>query len=49
MIGRNAARVVAFAAAIATAPFCAQAQEYPSQDIRFICGFPAGSGADVLV
>jgi tripartite-type tricarboxylate transporter receptor subunit TctC len=27
----------------------ARAQDYPSQDIRFICGFPAGSGADVLV
>ncbi len=27
----------------------AQAQEYPSQDIRFVCAFPAGSGADVLV
>jgi tripartite-type tricarboxylate transporter receptor subunit TctC len=27
----------------------AQAQQYPSQDIRVICAFPAGSGADVLV
>jgi tripartite-type tricarboxylate transporter receptor subunit TctC len=27
----------------------AHAQEYPSQDIRLICAFPAGSGADVLV
>jgi tripartite-type tricarboxylate transporter receptor subunit TctC len=27
----------------------AQAQSYPSQDIRFICAFPAGSGADVIV
>jgi tripartite-type tricarboxylate transporter receptor subunit TctC len=26
-----------------------QAQTYPSQDIRFICAFPAGSGADVIV
>lgn len=25
------------------------AQQYPSQDIHFICGYPAGSGADVLV
>jgi tripartite-type tricarboxylate transporter receptor subunit TctC len=25
------------------------AQEYPSHDIRLICAFPAGSGADVLV
>ena len=27
----------------------ASAQQYPSQDIHFICAFPAGSGADVLV
>lgn len=27
----------------------ARADDYPSQEIRFICGFPAGSGADVLV
>jgi tripartite-type tricarboxylate transporter receptor subunit TctC len=35
------------------APFAdvrgALAQEYPSQDIRLICGFPAGSGADIFV
>ena len=27
----------------------AVAQNYPNQDIRLICAFPAGSGADVLV
>ena len=27
----------------------AMAQAYPSQDIRFVCAFPPGSGADVLV
>jgi tripartite-type tricarboxylate transporter receptor subunit TctC len=27
----------------------AGAQEYPSQDIRLVCAFPPGSGADVLV
>jgi tripartite-type tricarboxylate transporter receptor subunit TctC len=27
----------------------AHAQSYPNQDIRFICAFPAGSGADVIV
>ncbi len=27
----------------------AGAQAYPSQDIRVVCAFPAGSGADVLV
>ena len=41
------------AAAALVAPFGgmreAFAQEYPSQDIRLICGFPAGSGADVFV
>jgi tripartite-type tricarboxylate transporter receptor subunit TctC len=25
------------------------AQQYPSQDIHVVCGFPAGSGADVIV
>ena len=46
---RDIAATVAVAAALAAAPFGARAQDYPSQDIRFICGFPAGSGADVLV
>lgn len=27
----------------------ASAQDYPTQDIRLICAFPAGGGADVLV
>lgn len=40
-------------AAALLAPFVgvrsAFAQEYPSQDIRLICGFPAGSGADIFV
>ncbi len=27
----------------------AQAQQYPSQDLHFICGFPAGTGADTIV
>jgi tripartite-type tricarboxylate transporter receptor subunit TctC len=46
---RRLVRATALAAAIAATPVAAQAQDYPSQDIRFICGFPAGSGADVLV
>jgi tripartite-type tricarboxylate transporter receptor subunit TctC len=36
-------------AAAGTVPTSAWAQAYPTQDIRFICAFPAGSGADVLV
>ncbi len=27
----------------------ALAQQYPTQDVHFICAFPAGSGADVMV
>jgi len=27
----------------------ARAQAYPTQDLHFICGFPAGSGADAIV
>jgi tripartite-type tricarboxylate transporter receptor subunit TctC len=39
------------AGALALAPLgsAAHAQDYPSQDIRMICGFPAGSGADIFV
>ena len=40
------------AGALALAPVfgrAAFAQDYPSQDIRMICGFPAGSGADIFV
>lgn len=39
----------ALLAAAALAPAGAQAQQYPAQDIHFICAFPPGSGADVLV
>src|SRR5439155_8931632 len=30
-------------------PVSLQAQDYPARDIRAICNFPAGSGADVFV
>jgi len=40
---------LAFAVLCALLPVGAAAQEYPSQDIRLICAFPAGGGADVLV
>jgi tripartite-type tricarboxylate transporter receptor subunit TctC len=43
------APVFALAAALAMAPMGASAQQYPAQDIHFICAFPPGSGADVLV
>lgn len=36
-------------AALLAGGTCATAQQYPAQDIRFICVFPPGSGADVLV
>jgi tripartite-type tricarboxylate transporter receptor subunit TctC len=35
--------------AISTVPQGARAQAYPSQDVNFICGFAAGSGADIIV
>jgi tripartite-type tricarboxylate transporter receptor subunit TctC len=41
--------VALLALALSAAPQTVLAQSYPSQDIRFICGFPAGSGADVIV
>ncbi|MDH7799674.1 MULTISPECIES: tripartite tricarboxylate transporter substrate binding protein [unclassified Beijerinckia] len=37
------------AAACAAGVGPAWAQNYPTQDIRFVCGFAAGSGADVIV
>jgi tripartite-type tricarboxylate transporter receptor subunit TctC len=40
---------LAFALAAGLGATAASAQEYPSQDIRLICAFPPGSGADVLV
>src|SRR5215213_8305540 len=45
------ARVLVVAAALAVMwqAASAQAQTYPSQDIHFISGFPAGSGSDVMV
>jgi tripartite-type tricarboxylate transporter receptor subunit TctC len=35
--------------AMSAVPQDAQAQAYPSQDVQFICGFAAGSGADIIV
>jgi tripartite-type tricarboxylate transporter receptor subunit TctC len=40
---------VALALGVGPGAMTAHAQEYPTQDIRLICAFPAGSGADVLV
>jgi tripartite-type tricarboxylate transporter receptor subunit TctC len=45
----TSAAVVALGLAALAGASPARAQDYPTQDIRFICGFPAGSGADVLV
>jgi tripartite-type tricarboxylate transporter receptor subunit TctC len=42
-------RSAALALAATAFAGAAQAQTYPSQDIRLVCAFPAGSGADVLV
>jgi tripartite-type tricarboxylate transporter receptor subunit TctC len=38
--------IVLLAAAI---PFCAAAQDYPSREIRSVCNFSVGSGADIVV
>ena len=39
----------AVAAATLATSGSAFAQAYPSQDVHFVCAFPAGSGADVIV
>jgi len=36
-------------AGVVIAPALPRADDYPTQDIHFICAFPPGSGADVLV
>jgi tripartite-type tricarboxylate transporter receptor subunit TctC len=46
---KSLARAAALALVAAAIAGAAQAQTYPSQDIRLVCAFPAGSGADVLV
>lgn len=43
---RNAALLIM---ALAAWPTTGQAQSFPSRDISFVCAFPPGSGADVLV
>jgi tripartite-type tricarboxylate transporter receptor subunit TctC len=42
-------RLLFVAAILVATGAAASAQQYPSQDLHFICAFPAGSGADVLV
>jgi tripartite-type tricarboxylate transporter receptor subunit TctC len=46
---RSAGLALVLAAALGTTLGSARAQSYPSEDIRLVCAFPAGSGADVLV
>ena len=46
---RLGAGPLAFAAALGLAISTTSAQQFPAQDIHFFCGFPPGSGADVLV
>lgn len=46
---RISTRGMLLAAVLSVVPAGVGAQEYPSQDIRFVCAFPAGSGADVIV
>jgi tripartite-type tricarboxylate transporter receptor subunit TctC len=43
------ARKLLFLCAIVVAPSIGNAQPYPSQDIHFVCAYPAGSGADLFV
>jgi len=46
---RSIAPAATLAVTLGMAPMTAWAQQYPNQDIHFICAFPPGSGADVLV
>jgi tripartite-type tricarboxylate transporter receptor subunit TctC len=50
MIGRRSILVApALALAAFVVPGPAAAQQYPEREIRSICNFPAGSGADIVV
>ena len=46
---RSVRQAVVLTAALGVMQGTVRAQDYPSQDIRLICGFPPGSGADVFV
>jgi tripartite-type tricarboxylate transporter receptor subunit TctC len=46
---KSFARIAAVSLVAGLVAGAAHAQTYPSQDIRLVCAFPAGSGADVLV
>ena len=46
---RSAALALVLATAAGVTLGSARAQSYPSEDLRLVCAFPAGSGADVLV
>lgn len=46
---RTALAAIASAAIVPTSRAQESADAYPSRDIKFICAFPAGSGADVYV
>jgi tripartite-type tricarboxylate transporter receptor subunit TctC len=52
--GRTLLRAMGLAVGVAGSLTClgalpAEAQQYPAQDIHFICAWPAGSGADTIV
>lgn len=46
---RQVTRGIVAASALGAFARPAIAQQYPSQDVHFLCAFPAGSGADVIV
>jgi len=46
---RSLMMIPAVLAVTGTAPDTASAQNYPNRQLNFVCAFPAGSGADVLV
>ena len=46
---RSAVRTALIPAALVLASQAVGAQEYPAHEIRSICNFAAGSGADILV
>jgi tripartite-type tricarboxylate transporter receptor subunit TctC len=48
-MSKNSLLVATAVVIAANFPGAAGAQQYPAQELHFICGFPAGTGADAIV
>lgn len=49
LLRRRFLRLAAGVPVVLAAPYVARAQSYPARPLRFLVGFPAGGGADIVV